>query len=102
MAWRPASPSQSVEVWKQLALSHTTASQLITIIRTQGVQHYQWRAVDQDGIVRDIVVQRRRSAKAAKCFFRLLLQGPQYVPRVTFLAARHPKLLVRGSTQPGP
>src|ERR1700722_6718319 len=29
-------------------------------IRIQGVQHYLWRAVDQDGVVLDILVQRRR------------------------------------------
>jgi hypothetical protein len=26
------------------------------LIRVQGVQHYLWRAVDQDGVVRDILV----------------------------------------------
>src|SRR3979490_2688234 len=51
-------------------------------IRIQGVQHYLWRAVDQDGIVLDILVQPRRDAKAAKRFFRRLLKGLQYVPRV--------------------
>src|SRR5271169_5865429 len=35
-------------------------------IRIQGVQHYLWRAVDQDGVVLDILVQARRDAKAAK------------------------------------
>jgi putative transposase len=35
-------------------------------IRIQGVQHYLWRAVDQDGVVLDILVQPRRDAKAAK------------------------------------
>ena len=29
-------------------------------IRIQGVQHYLWRAVDQDGVVLDILVQPRR------------------------------------------
>jgi hypothetical protein len=33
-------------------------------IRIQGVQHYLWRAVDQDGVVLDILVQ-ERDAKAA-------------------------------------
>jgi hypothetical protein len=33
-------------------------------IRIQGIQHYLWRAVDQDGIVLDILVQPRRNAKA--------------------------------------
>jgi putative transposase len=51
-------------------------------IRTQGVQHYLWRSVDQDGVVLDILVQPRRDAKAAKRFFRRLLKGLQYVPRV--------------------
>src|SRR6202167_6136810 len=51
-------------------------------IRIQGVQHYLWRAVDQDGVVLDILVQPRRDAKAAKHFFRRLLIILQYVPRV--------------------
>lgn len=51
-------------------------------IRIQGKVHYLWRAVDQDGIVLDILVQSRRNAKAAKRFFRKLLRGLQYAPRV--------------------
>jgi putative transposase len=31
-------------------------------IRIQGMQHYLWRAVDQDGVVLDILVQARRDA----------------------------------------
>ena len=45
-------------------------------------RHYLWRAVEQDGNVLDILVQRRRDKKAAKQFFRKLLKGCQYVPRV--------------------
>jgi putative transposase len=48
----------------------------------QGERHYLWRAVDQDGNVLDILVQRRRDKKAAKTFFRKLLKGLRYVPRV--------------------
>jgi transposase-like protein len=51
-------------------------------IRIQGVQHYLWRAVDQNGVVLDILVQGRRDATAATRFFRRLLAGLQYVPRV--------------------
>jgi putative transposase len=51
-------------------------------VRIQGKLHYLWRAVDQDGHVLDILVQSRRSARAAKRFFRKLLKGLQYVPRV--------------------
>jgi putative transposase len=47
-----------------------------------GERHYLWRAVDQDGHVLDILVQRRRHKKAAKKFFRKLLKGLMYVPRV--------------------
>jgi putative transposase len=38
--------------------------------------------VDQDGDVLDILVQSRRDNKAAKKFFRRLLKGLRYVPRV--------------------
>ncbi len=41
-----------------------------------------WRAVDQDGVVLDILVQERRNGKAAERFFKRLLKGLQYVPRV--------------------
>ncbi len=51
-------------------------------IRIQGELHYLWRAVDQDGVVLDILVQSRRDAGAAKRFFKRLLKGLQYVPRV--------------------
>jgi putative transposase len=47
-----------------------------------GRRQYLWRAVDQDGNVLDILVQSRRNALAAKRFFRQLLKGLQYVPRV--------------------
>ena len=51
-------------------------------IRIRGKLHYLWRAVDQHGTVLDILVQSRRSAKAAKRFFKKLLKGLQYSPRV--------------------
>src|SRR5918999_2145908 len=47
-----------------------------------GERHYLWRAVYQAGNVLDILVQHRRDKKAAKTFFRKLLKGCQYVPRV--------------------
>jgi putative transposase len=51
-------------------------------ITINGQMHYLWRAVDQDGTVLDILVQSRRNKRAAKKFFRRLLKGLQYVPRV--------------------
>ena len=50
--------------------------------KINGTIHYLWRAVDQDGNVLDILVPSRRNAVAAKKFFRKLLKGLQYVPRV--------------------
>ncbi|MFZ1425780.1 MAG: IS6 family transposase, partial [Geminicoccaceae bacterium] len=51
-------------------------------LRIGGKQHYLWRAVDQHGIVLDILVQSRRNARAARRFFKKLLKGLQYIPRV--------------------
>ena len=51
-------------------------------ITIDGKRHYLWRAVDQEGYVLDILVQSRRHKRAAKRFFRKLLKGLQYVPRV--------------------
>jgi putative transposase len=46
-----------------------------------GTLHYLRRAVDQHGVVLDILVQGRRNATAAKRFFTPLLHGLQYKPR---------------------
>ena len=51
-------------------------------IKIGGKTHYLWRAVDQHGNVLDILVTSRRDAKAATRFFRKLLKGLEYVPRV--------------------
>ena len=48
---------------------------------------YLRRAVDQDGETLDILVQKRRNAKAAKRFFRELLKGLRSVPRGAHLGA---------------
>ena len=47
-----------------------------------GKRCYLWRAVDQHGYVLDVLVQSRRNANAARRFFRKLLKGQRYVPRV--------------------
>ncbi|GHO80263.1 IS6 family transposase [Ktedonobacter sp. SOSP1-85] len=51
-------------------------------LKINGKTSYLWRAVDQDGNILDILVQSRRNKHAAKKFFRKLLKGLQYVPRV--------------------
>jgi putative transposase len=52
------------------------------VLTIRGEKHYVWRAVDQERNVLDILVQSCRNKKAAKRFFRKLLKGLQYVPRV--------------------
>jgi putative transposase len=49
---------------------------------TKYKNHRLWQAVDQDGNVLDILVQRRRNKRAAKKFFRKLLKGLTYLPHV--------------------
>ena len=51
-------------------------------VQINGVQHYLWRAVDQEGNVLDILVQARRDKRAAVKFLRKLLKGLTYAPRV--------------------
>jgi hypothetical protein len=51
-------------------------------ITIRGKTHYLWRAADQDGNVLDILVTSRRDTKAATRFFRKLLTGLEYMPRV--------------------
>jgi len=51
-------------------------------IQINGQPHYRWRAVDQEGNVLAILVQSRRDKQAATRFFRTLLTGLAYVPRV--------------------
>jgi putative transposase len=65
-------------------------------IRIQGVQHYLWRTVDQDGVVLDILVQAWRDSHAAKRFFKRVLAGLHYEPRVIVTD----KLRSYGAAQP--
>jgi putative transposase len=53
-------------------------------VKIQGKQHYLWRAVDQDGEVIDVFLQKRRGGKAAKRFFKRLLKKHQGEPRKIF------------------
>ena len=50
-------------------------------VKIQGKQHYLWRAVDQDGEVVDVFLQKRRDGNAARRFFRRLLRVHQGEPR---------------------
>jgi putative transposase len=50
-------------------------------VRIHGKQHYLWRAVDQDGEVVDVFLQKRRDGKAVKRFFKRLLKKYKGEPR---------------------
>jgi putative transposase len=52
------------------------------LIKINGEQKYLRRAVDQDGMVLDILVQNRRDTAAARRFFRRLLRNTGAVPRM--------------------
>jgi putative transposase len=51
-------------------------------IRIAGRKHWLWRAVDQDGLVLDVLVQSRRDKRAAKRLLRKLLKKQGRPPRV--------------------
>jgi DDE domain len=74
----------NVEVKTWMALIYKALFPSISTFETppNGKRHYLWRAVDQDDNVLDILVQSRRNKQAAKKFFRKLLKGLTYVPRV--------------------
>ena len=44
-------------------------------VKINGQQHYLWRAVDQDGEVVDVYLQKKRDGAAAKRFFKRLLRS---------------------------
>jgi putative transposase len=52
------------------------------VLTIKGKHQYLWRAVDQDGHTLDVLVQSRRNRQAAERFFRKLLKGLRYAPRV--------------------
>ena len=62
-----------------------------------GGKHWLWRAVDQEGVVLDILVQERRTQEAAEAFLRRVVEGTGYRPRVvvTDTLASYPSALLR-------
>src|SRR5919199_1245185 len=52
------------------------------LLKVKGKRYWLWRAVDQDGIVLDILVQERRDQAAAERFLRQVLGSCEYEPWV--------------------
>src|ERR671932_508058 len=55
-------------------------------VKIAGKKHWVWRAVDQNGVVLDILVQSRRDKRAAKRLLRKLLKRQCRAPRVMITA----------------
>src|SRR3954463_8042545 len=51
-------------------------------VKIAGQKHWLWRAVDQTGMVLDVLVQKRRDKQAAKRLLRKLLKKQGRAPRV--------------------
>ncbi len=51
-------------------------------IKIDGEKHYLWRAVDQQGQILDLLVQKRRNTQAAKKFFKKIIKKEGFIPRV--------------------
>ena len=66
-------------------------------LKISGKKHWLWRAVDQDGVVLDILVQERRNQEAAEAFLHRVVDGNGYQPRVviTDKLASYPPALRR-------
>ena len=71
------------------------------VLTIKGERHYLWRAVDQEGTVLDILVQRRRNKRAAKQFFRKLLQGFTSGPRLIVTAKLMRSAAAQRESRPG-
>jgi len=73
------SPSRSVG---GLRLAATNGIWTRYVVSIAGEQHWLWRAVDQNGFVLDVLVQRRRDSRAAQRFMSRLLKSAVTPPRV--------------------
>src|SRR3954468_4420 len=70
-----------VRFWERVGVRLPRATRQMCLM-IAGQKHWLWRAVDQDGIVLDVLVQKRRDKQAAKRLLRKLLKRQCRVPRV--------------------
>ena len=50
------------------------------VVKIAGVRMYMWRAVDDEGEVLDVLVQKRRNKAAAVTFLRRILKSTEIRP----------------------
>jgi putative transposase len=70
-------------------------------VKIAGVKHWLWRAVDQAGMVLDVLVQRRRDKRAAKRLLRKLLKRQCRAPRVMVTDKLPSYGAAKGEVMPG-
>ena len=70
-----------VRFWERVGVRLPRATRQVCLM-IRGTKHWLWRAVDQDGVVLDVLVQKRRDKRAAKRLLRKLLKRQARVPRV--------------------
>ena len=67
-------------------------------VKIRGKRCYLWRAVDDNGIILDVLVTERRNKEAAKLFFQQLLGSYERPTRITTDRLRSYKSVVREET----
>ena len=70
-----------VRFWERVGVRSPRATRQV-VISIAGEPHWLWRAVDQNGIVLDVLVQRRRDTRAAQRLMKRLLKSAVTPPRV--------------------
>jgi putative transposase len=70
-----------VRFWERVGVRLPRATRQVCLM-ISGKKHWLWRAVDQTGMVLDVLVQSRRNAPAAKRLLRKLLKKQCRAPRV--------------------
>ena len=70
-------------------------------LKINGATHYLWRAVDQNGVVLDILVQPKRYRFAAMRFFRRLLAAAPWWARVIVTDKLRSYAAAKGMVMPG-
>ena len=69
-----------VRICESLGVKFPRATRLVVSIA--GEKQWLWRAVDQNGFVLDVLVQRRRDTRAAQRLMKKLLKSAFMPPRV--------------------
>ena len=58
------------------------------VVRIAGIRMYLWRAVDHEGEVLDMLVQRRRDTRSALRLMRKLLKKQGFAPKLLVTTSR--------------